>query len=418
MVAMLCLIGTIHSLLVQDSEKQNKWLSAFSWYNNGKSLISTKLNADSLPVLHGIRFLSIAWVVMAHSYEYAANLPQLNYLDADTAIRTWKYLALMNSPFAVDTFMVLSGLLLGYVFMKSMEKGVHFNLPMFYLHRILRVWPVLGIIVLFHSTLITKLGDGLLWKYVIINEQSKLCKENWWSTLLFVNNYVHVKKMCFPVSWFLSADMQLYWISPIFLFLLLKKPRFGIGAIMGGIFIGIGINFQQSYYYQDNASIIATRGATNDRYYYTHTRYVAWLIGLLCGYIIYKTTDWRNRVAAGRDQLSKRFVIGGWTYSTVACTAVIHWIYPLQQVNHEYNVIEHSLYLSLSHPLWASGISWIIFACISGYGGFINTLLTWKAMIPLSHLTYCVYLLHFVVLCVVMANTKTSGYVNDAEMVC
>jgi peptidoglycan/LPS O-acetylase OafA/YrhL len=44
--------------------------------------------------------------------------------------------------------------------------------------------------------------------------------------------------------------------------------------------------------------------------------------------------------------------------------------------------------------IWALIIATTIWMCISGNGGLVNEFYSWKAFIPLSRLTYCVYLTH------------------------
>lgn len=44
----------------------------------------------------------------------------------------------LGADVAVDTFLLLSGLLVGYIFMSAMAKGAKFNILIFYLHRYIR----------------------------------------------------------------------------------------------------------------------------------------------------------------------------------------------------------------------------------------------------------------------------------------
>merc|ERR1711874_83947 len=49
---------------------------------------------------------------------------------------------------------------------------------------------------------------------------------------------------------------------------------------------------------------------------------------------------------------------------------------------------------TFSRPVWALIIGWIVLACTSGYGGFINSILSWEGWLPLSRLSYGAYLTH------------------------
>nr|CAD7418462.1 unnamed protein product [Timema cristinae] len=45
---------------------------------NGRRLFSCSTSVDTLPALHGIRFLSIAWIVLDHQYLVYSSAPLSN----------------------------------------------------------------------------------------------------------------------------------------------------------------------------------------------------------------------------------------------------------------------------------------------------------------------------------------------------
>lgn len=49
--------------------------------------------------------------------------------------------------------------------------------------------PVYGLMIGFHTFVFLHLANGPLWKKIIVQE-SDYCQQNWWSNLLFINNYV------------------------------------------------------------------------------------------------------------------------------------------------------------------------------------------------------------------------------------
>lgn len=55
---------------------QSTWekvLMCFSIYTNTKIIFTTKLNSDSIPVIHGLRFLGMAWIIMIHTIFYMSD---------------------------------------------------------------------------------------------------------------------------------------------------------------------------------------------------------------------------------------------------------------------------------------------------------------------------------------------------------
>lgn len=67
-----------------------------------------------------------------------------------------------------------------------------------YLLTYFRLMPVYGLMIAFHTFVLLHLADGPLWKKIAIQE-SDYCQNNWWSNLLFINNYVDADR---PVSFF------------------------------------------------------------------------------------------------------------------------------------------------------------------------------------------------------------------------
>lgn len=50
-----------------------KILLAFSIYTNGKSILRTEKRDNQIHCLHGTRVLSMFWIILGHSYYYAAS---------------------------------------------------------------------------------------------------------------------------------------------------------------------------------------------------------------------------------------------------------------------------------------------------------------------------------------------------------
>lgn len=88
-----------------------------------------------------------------------------------------------------------------------------------------RLIPTLIFVILANTSLLIHLQDGPLWQMIAETERS-FCRNNWWSNLLFVNNYVHVHDPCVQQSWFLATDFQLTILGMLIMFLITKYHRF------------------------------------------------------------------------------------------------------------------------------------------------------------------------------------------------
>ena len=98
-------------------------------------------------------------------------------------------LLLTTAPISVDTFFYISGLLITWIGMKEITKSKgKLNIPVMYLHRYLRLTPMLAIIMLFVVSLLKYCGTGPNWDYVISAPIGDW-KIGWWRDMLYIQNY-------------------------------------------------------------------------------------------------------------------------------------------------------------------------------------------------------------------------------------
>lgn len=97
-------------------------------------------------------------------------------------------------------------------------------------------------------------------------------------------------------------------------------------------------------------------------------------------------------------------------------TATIFANYWFQQVNDEHHIDSpfwDAAYTSLSRILWPASLGWLIFACVHGYGGPINWLLSLAGWQPLARISYAIYIVHLPVQIVLTGSIRTPGYFSD-----
>ncbi|KAG8225848.1 hypothetical protein J437_LFUL004777, partial [Ladona fulva] len=59
--------------------------------------------------------------------------------------------------------------------------------------------------------------DGPEWDW-FVTSASEDCKEDWLLNLFYVHNYFGFPRLCLFQSWYLAADMQLFILSPLFIY--------------------------------------------------------------------------------------------------------------------------------------------------------------------------------------------------------
>ena len=104
-----------------------KLLLSFSAYTNGVALMKTDgTGSGHLDCLNGIRFLSMTWVVVGHSFISAFTMVirnQLTMFAKLTGAQGLAFEAILNALPSVDTFFLMSGALTAYIFFKDLERA-------------------------------------------------------------------------------------------------------------------------------------------------------------------------------------------------------------------------------------------------------------------------------------------------------
>ena len=368
-------------------ETLQKILLAFSVWTNGRKLLDTSSSSETLSCLHGIRFLSMTWVLLGHQYVFGLAVPWANTFSVFKIFNSLPFAVVDNATVSVDSFFFLSGLLVAYIFMRNMERsGGKFNIIMYYVHRYIRLTPLLAMVIAFICTLYVHLGDGPFWSQTAEQGTPEVCRNNWWRNLLYVNNLFDTQTLCMGQTWYIAVDMQLFIASPIVLLPLFFYPI--LGQIWLILLIALNM-FITGYvtWYNNLGPLDDSPDSTLTRYFMPYCRYGAYLVGVYTGWFLHQR---RRRPV----KLSLPVVLAGWLSSALVACLIVYGMY-------EYSTFPTSLepsrsvsviYGAMNRPVWTMCLAWVVIACVHGYGGFINTLLSWRFWIPFSRITYCCYL--------------------------
>ncbi|KAH8421542.1 hypothetical protein KR009_012238, partial [Drosophila setifemur] len=402
---------------VSPLEVSGKLLGTFSLKQNLPQLLRTTSTPSPrvIPCLNGIRCLTIIWIILGHGYMFLLLAPSVNAYEIVAWAQTPFSMLLQSGNVSVDTFFLLSGMLLVLTTLREMErtKG-SLNVPLMYLHRLVRLTPVLALAVLLFMTLFPRLDSGPLWQQ--FTSSSDLCKDTWWATLLYVQNYAAAGRMCLGHSWYLAVDMQLYILSPLLLISLHKWGKKAVGGILvlilllfGCVFSIVMIHELQVFDRQGNLGA----DSANMRliYYTTHARATPWLVGLIFGYFLHSQ--------GGRQRRLPRWMVAVmWLLCLSLLGVVLYAMYPYTRPGAGViSPLSGAFYLCLSRIAWPLALCWLIWACQNGLAPVVNDLLGWSLWQPLSKLSYCLYIWHLLVETVHVGRTKTSLHFSNYDAI-
>lgn len=382
---------------------------SFSLPSNTKKILGVEDASDSVTCLHGIRVLSILWVIVGHTFFFMAFYFE-NTLGAAEALETVLGQVVINSTLAVDTFFVISGCLTALTFVKESfrQGGVKAkNVFIYFIHRYIRVTPAYAIAIMAFTCLLPYLSDGPNWTRES-TEYFQPCRRYWWTSLMYINNfYKDLQQQCVPWGWYLSTDLQFHWLVAPFIII-----PFAVGyKIVTSLLIGALVIMQMVltvyYQYDINGDYLRNRPEFWWKVFEKpYTRVAPFVLGLGLGYILARIK--------GRLLVSKAGTVVGWLLAITVCFAAVLVKYDENHVMlkepFHWPEAARSAHEAIYRPFFSIAVCWIILMCATGHGGFINSMLSWKVFVPISHLTFCMYLLHPTVILADIWQTRVPPY--------
>ncbi|CRL06390.1 CLUMA_CG019121, isoform A [Clunio marinus] len=330
------------------------------------------------------------------------------------------YLRFSNRLLAVFIFI---GLLITVIastvyelFMIHRDSEGKFNLIKIYLHRFLRYTPVLLFLVLFFMSFMQLLGSGPIFERTL-EDWLPNCYNYWWSTLLHIATYTNIDNLCLNWTWYLSADFQLFLVSPILIYPAWRwkwkifAVAFPIAMLSFLIYIFV---VSITYEFLVFVGPLQSQGQFDyDRllYYPTHARAGPWIIGMALGFIMYQ-------LKGIKPHINKYLATFLWVASFSLLTVVVLGYFPFQQADEYFtiNKIVNASYNAFYRSGWALSLAWIIFACHNGYGGIINWFLSLPQFQPLARMSLSVYLSHRIFQIISVATIRQPIYLSPFNL--
>ncbi|XP_067940877.1 nose resistant to fluoxetine protein 6-like isoform X2 [Watersipora subatra] len=390
--------------LLPDASKQTengvltKAILTFSFYNNAASILNTDQPKSAITCLHGIRFFSMTWVILGHCIIFYSAQKLDNGTFALDLMKNFSTQAIFSATLSVDTFFVLSGLLVAYLFLRDFHRrqvqpiGFLQALPVIYLHRYVRLTPAYAFMILIITTLGWYVSNGPEWPNPVsppYHTMDQSCVKNWYLNILYVNNLFDTQHQCAGWGWYLANDTQFFLVAPFIVYLLYLNKWIGlimgIASILGSVVAALVVADEQRTYItvSTSAKYNFTSGGTFELSLYSSpwTRYQSYGVGIMAGYVIWELKDqaskWSKIVA-----LAVNAVL--WSMAIVLCMTVVYGTYDAEQGHHVIHLAEAVSYNGLSRVTWSIGLSCLIISCTLGYGGWVNDFLSWRGFVPLS----------------------------------
>lgn len=404
--------STAYDVISRHRQREpHKLYITFSVYTNGAKLfdITQNTSPNNIQCFNGIRALSVLWIIFGHRISYQQGFPLANRLEVADFYENFIIVIFTAHHLAVDTFFLMAGLLVTWSVMNAQERK-KLNIPKMIYRRYIRYTPVFAVLILYMVSIA---------KYSITGPEiwdlSANCRRYWWAALLHIQNYVDPMGMCYNVTWYLSADFQLFIVSPLLVYPAIKygwKYLWSVlfWALASSIYILVmSLVFElfvvpRSF---ENYQMIITWIA-----FPTHARLGPWMIGIVLGYSMFKLKD-------KSVEISKSMNAAMWIVALSGLSLIMALSFPLSNsYNNTTTLIPNAIFMAFSRVIWSIGISWIIFACHQlKTGGIIKWFLELRHFQPICRLGLSMYLVHALYQFTMLINQKQVMFLGFMQMV-
>ncbi|EGT37243.1 CBN-OAC-7 protein [Caenorhabditis brenneri] len=343
--------------------------SAFWGFTSFMAVMIAILKPGFIKCLDCIRFLSMLWVVTGHTFTFLIPPTTLRSLS-HFMDRPLNHL-LLNAFVSVDTFFLLSGIVVAYLFFKNRPKESQIKSPitwvLFYVHRYLRLTPPYMIFIGFYIVYGQYVqGPFSASQFNTLLPGLQICQNYWWKNLLYINNMDGSETACYGPSWYLAVDTQLYIFAPIVLIGLYYSWMIGSGLVMLGC-VGSVVAVYVLYSVYDLPADFFGNGNTNllyDMIYHKPwIRCPPYLLGLLVGYGLAVFGQRKIR-------LPWIFILIGWLITFGLMAACMFVTFDYDKGTH-WSVFARATYYNFSRIGWSIAVSWVIVANHMGWGGTV-----------------------------------------------
>ncbi len=201
------------------------------------------------PHLDGLRFFAFFYVFMYHCYFVVPKIGEKSRVYL-TFHKLWE-----NGDVGVNFFFTLSGFLITYLILVEERQNGSFSIKHFYWRRILRIWPLYYVTLVFGYFIFQ-----LLLKLVNVGMEEHA---NIWYYVLFLgnfNNIIHGEPLSGTLSilWSVAIEEQFYLFWPILLRVFKRSRLF---LFIGLILISLvyrALNFEnQTYIFYHTLSVMS-----------------------------------------------------------------------------------------------------------------------------------------------------------------
>lgn len=418
-ILLLLLVGiaTITDLVLEEEMTERKdvrgaifrVLRCFSLKVNMVAINNYAGSEENLRFIYGLIFISVIWIMAANVFIYVNYDIAANFIDAMKMTLNMLYQMLTSRIFPHHTLLFCGAFVTTYKLMKSPEQNICIWKYIFQAY--LRYTPTyVGVIALL--MLSPAWGSGPSWMNYLSSTYDN-CKTNWWTNILYINNYVHPGKMCLKHSWFFAVAAQLHVIGLLVLIPLKARPKIGLFLNLVLIAASVFTVFFTNMYYGTPPNEIISFLNIKDRlsyatqtYHHPHYHLMTYCCGIYAGYLV-ATKPMMN--------ISPKLSYFLWFLTSAGAIMILCLVRMWSDGLMPKPVVSAS-YDAFSKLIWALFLLWATVSCANERKGICYDVLSWGAFTFLSRLAFLIIILNPSIVTMAFGYKKAHIFVSHFEI--
>ncbi|XP_050427218.1 nose resistant to fluoxetine protein 6-like [Adelges cooleyi] len=370
-----------------------KIMKPFSLISNIERLLKPS-ESDEFSVINGLKVCCILQVILGHR-----NILEYGYPQMDSDWVYWTLHNFMCNYFKcivfLETFFVISGFLTYIMITKQLEQKKQLNFIPIMIYRWLRIFPVYAALIVTYIFVLPYMNSGPYWQNIVYRE-SERCQKNWWTNVLFINNYVHTDELCIIPAWYLACDMHFFIVGTLLTYVMWRWQELGRWAL--GVCIAASTIIPAYMIYVGNYQTVGPLDAASlkdlaktsyytDVYIKSHMRATPYFIGMAAAYIYkrLKESDYKVSLKNRIIWIPICVVVGNLVYLG---TSVFYTF----GIGLPYSSLKHSMYFTISRLAWSLIMSYtIVVHGVTGLGVIFSGFLGHRMFQVFGKLVFCIY---------------------------
>ena len=357
------------------------------------------------PIIDGVRAWGLIMVLLGHLLHFYNPF----FTEIDETRQLSKFFDFFRADLAVDAFFVISGFLIGSILFKEYQKNLSLSFKRFYLSRFFRLMPVYFVCVFL----------GIIFYFLIKNSNSDMAPQidlmlgNFWTNLLYVNNFIPVQEQFMGWCWSLAIEEQFYLLVPLFIVGLFKWIKQKVWFFIILFFLSFAVRFYVVYHYNlvgegvwgEDITSDSWRNTFNLLYDNLYTRYGGLLVGILGSYFYMYYLDRMKKFFEYVSFSRVLYFLSVFVFLIIFFKVDFIYFSELTKTGVTitatdlsfYEKIYFSIIVACSRNLFALSVMYIIFYVmfsLKGRGSLLAKALSSHFLFPLAQLSYSAYLIH------------------------